>query len=117
MNFRKFTNMPRYAVTAALCIGIASIPGLAQTTNVAGVVNFHEVNDHLYRGAQPTDLGFQNLAHLGVKTVIDLREGGVRSDDERKLVERAGIRYVSIPLLGMSSPSPENVAKVLAIFN
>jgi tyrosine-protein phosphatase SIW14 len=117
MIFRKFTSIPRYAVTAALCIGIASIPGLAQTPNVAGVANFHQVNDHVYRGAQPTDLGFQSLAHLGVKTVIDLREGGPRSDDERKLVERAGMRYVSIPLLGMSAPSPEKVSQVLALFN
>jgi tyrosine-protein phosphatase SIW14 len=105
----------RFAI-AALVIGIASFPGLAQT-NLAGVPNFHQVNDHVYRGAQPTSEGFQSLANLGVKTVIDLREAGDRSISERMIVEAAGIRYVTIPFQGMSAPSPANVAKVLALFD
>src|ERR1700684_3920587 len=101
----------RFAI-AALAIGIASFPGFAQT-NVAGVPNFHEVNDHVYRGAQPTDQGFQSLAKLGVKTITDLREPGDRSTSERKAVEAAGMRYVTIPFRGMSAPLPADVAKVL----
>src|SRR5580704_5319040 len=105
----------RFAI-AALVIGIASFPGFAQT-NLAGVPNFHQVNDHVYRGAQPTDQGFQSLAKLGVKTVIDLREAGDRSVSERKVVEATGMRYVTIPFQGMSAPSPADVAKVLALFD
>jgi uncharacterized protein (TIGR01244 family) len=115
MTSSKFNNAPRFAIAAALVIGIASIPGFAQT-NVAGVPNFHQINDHVYRGAQPTDLGFQSLAKLGVKTVIDLREVSDRSAQERNSVESAGMRYVSIPFHGMSAPSPADVAKVLALF-
>jgi tyrosine-protein phosphatase SIW14 len=106
----------RRFVVAALAIGIVSFPGLAQT-NAAGVPNFHQVNDHVYRGAQPTGQGFQSLAKLGVKTVIDLREAGDRSISESKLVEAAGMRYITIPFQGMSAPSPSNVAKVLALFD
>jgi tyrosine-protein phosphatase SIW14 len=105
----------RFAI-AAIAIGIASFPGFAQT-NVAGVPNFHQVNDHVYRGAQPTDQGFQSLAKLGVKTIIDLREAGDRSVSERKVVEAAGMKYVTIPFQGMSAPSPVDVAKVLALFD
>lgn len=105
----------RFAI-AALAIGIASFPGLAQT-NLAGVPNFHQVNDHVYRGAQPTGQGFQSLAKLGVKTIIDLREAGDRSISERQVVEAAGMRYVAIPFQGMSAPSPADVAKVLALFD
>jgi tyrosine-protein phosphatase SIW14 len=105
----------RFAIVA-LAIGIASFSGLAQT-NPAGVPNFHQVNDHVYRGAQPTDQGFQSLSKLGVKTVIDLREAGDRSVSERKVVEAAGMRYIAIPFQGMSAPSPANVAKVLALFD
>jgi tyrosine-protein phosphatase SIW14 len=112
----RFSNVPRFAIATALLIGIASVPGLAQT-NVNGVPNFHQINDHVYRGAQPTDLGFASLAKLGVKTIIDLREAGDRSTAERKVVEAAGMRYVTIPFEGMSAPSPENVAKVLALFD
>jgi uncharacterized protein (TIGR01244 family) len=104
------------AIAAVLVIGIGSIPGFAQT-DVAGVTNFHQINEHVYRGAQPTDLGFQSLAKLGVKTVIDLREADDRSAHERNSVEAAGMRYVSIPFRGMSAPSPADVAKVLALFD
>lgn len=103
-------------MAAALVLGIASIPGFAQT-NVAGVPNFHQINEHVYRGAQPTDIGFQSLAKLGVRTVIDLREISDRSAHERNSVEAAGMQYVSIPFRGMSAPLPADVAKVLALFD
>jgi tyrosine-protein phosphatase SIW14 len=105
----------RFAIIA-LVVGVASFPGFAQS-NIAGVPNFHRVNDHLYRGAQPSDQGFQSLANLGVKTIIDLREAGDRSVSERKVVEATGMRYVTIPFRGMSAPSPVDVAKVLALFD
>jgi uncharacterized protein (TIGR01244 family) len=106
----------RFAIASAIVFGIAALPAAAQS-NVDGVPNFHQINDRVYRGAQPTSAGFQSLAKLGVKTIIDLRESGSRSVAERKLVEAAGMRYVAIPLQGMSAPSPENVAKALALFN
>src|ERR1700683_1992749 len=106
----------RRLAIAAVAIGIASFSGFAQT-NLAGVPNFHQVNDRLYRGAQPTDLGFQSLAKLGVKTIVDLRESGSRSVAEQKMVESDGMRYVTIPFQGMSAPSPADVAKVLALFD
>ena len=44
--------------------------------HVTGVSNFHKVNDNLYRGGQPTAEGFKALAHLGIKTIVDLRGTG-----------------------------------------
>jgi tyrosine-protein phosphatase SIW14 len=87
------------------------------SSQMMGVTNFHQVNEHIYRGAQPTAAGFQSLAKLGVKTIIDLREADGRSALEKKLVEGAGMRYINIPLRGMSAPSPADVAKVMALFN
>jgi tyrosine-protein phosphatase SIW14 len=81
----------------------------------AGISNFHAVNDHVYRGAQPSGEGIQNLAKMGVKTVIDLR-----SDDtaisEKKQVEAAGMRFIQIPMHGMETPSDEAVQQALALF-
>jgi tyrosine-protein phosphatase SIW14 len=95
---------------------VAALPIMALAGSVpSGVGNFQKVDDHVYRGAQPTDLGFVNLAKLGIQTVIDLQEAGARSLAEEKIVEAAGMRYLSVPMKGMEAPSNESVAKVLAV--
>lgn len=93
------------------------IPMLAAQQQPAGVPNFHQLNDGVYRGAQPSEQGFHSLAALGVKTIIDLRETGGRSSVEKKWVEAAGMHYVNIPLNGHAAPSLEQVAKLLALLN
>lgn len=45
----------------------------AQPIRVEGVGNLYKVSDALYRSEQPTEAGMQNLATLGIKTVINLR--------------------------------------------
>ncbi|MHC4694858.1 MAG: fused DSP-PTPase phosphatase/NAD kinase-like protein [Planctomycetota bacterium] len=45
----------------------------AQRLEVPGVENLHKVSDELYRGAQPTRKGMQQLKELGVKTIVNLR--------------------------------------------
>ena len=89
----------------------------ASASDVPGVGNFHQLNPQVYRGAQPTDEGFKNLAHLGIATVIDLREPGDRSVREGNVVKAAGMRYISVPMKGMSAPASEDVAKILTLMN
>src|SRR5260370_26751064 len=66
-----------------------------------GIKNFHQLNEHVYRGAQPADEGFQYLAKIGVKTVIDLREAE-RSQAEERVVTAAGMKYVNVPMTGLT---------------
>jgi len=103
---------------ATVLLGALTVFGpilLAQ--QAPGVPNFHQVNDHIYRGAQPSSEGFHSLAKLGVKTVIDLRGGNGRSKDERKTVEANGMHYVSMPLDGFLAPSAAQVSNLLSILN
>jgi len=89
--------------------------------NTPGIPNFHKVDEHVYRGAQPSGPGWKTLADLGVKTVIDLRRdgelGGHSTKAEAQAVEAAGMRYVNIPLGGMSAPSSAAIVKILAAFD
>jgi tyrosine-protein phosphatase SIW14 len=101
----------RAALLVAVALPVAALAGTA----VPGVGNFQKLNDHVYRGAQPTERGFQNLAKLGIATVIDLQEAGPRGLEEEKWVKAAGMRYISIPMEGMQTPSNESVAKALAL--
>ena len=78
-----------------------------------GVPNFHTVNDQVLRGGQPTDAGFGKLAAMGVKTIIDLQEEGSRSHDEKKLVKALGMRYINIPMKGMTTPTEKQISHAL----
>lgn len=103
----------------AVFFAFFSIPALsfAASLDGPGIPNFHQVNGKVYRGAQPTEEGFASLAKLGVKTVVDLRLLGEHSQaEEQEWVEARGMHYVSIPMRGMSTPTNEQVARVVALF-
>ena len=78
--------------------------------------NFREVNEHVYRGAQPSPEGFKSLAKLGVKTIIDLR-GGDRTDAEEKIVKAAGMKYISIPMRGLEAPTDHQIWRALGVLD
>lgn len=104
----------RRLVPGALALSLALAGLQAQSLpQVPGVHNFHEVNEHVYRGAQPNKQGFAALAKLGVKTVIDLR--GEKS--ERSVVEGAGMRYVRLAWSGYKAPADAQISTVLSLMN
>jgi len=98
---------------AAALFFLLGCSGLA--AELKGVGNFHQVNDHIYRGAQPADGGFTELAKLGVKTILDLRETSGRSESEKRMVEAVGMHYVAVPMSAFGAPANETMAKVLAL--
>jgi uncharacterized protein (TIGR01244 family) len=90
------------------------LAGCAFASEPLGVPNFHQVDEHLYRGAQPSEGGFRNLAKLGVKTVIDLRAPGDQErDGEERHVTAAGMKYIHLGLDGYHAPSPDQIARLL----
>lgn len=99
----------RYVLLFAL-----AIPALAGPIT-PGIRNFHQVDDHVYRGAQPSGDGFRYLAGIGVKTVVDLRGTEARSEAEESLVRAAGMRYVHVPMTGLVAPTDAEIVKILGI--
>jgi protein tyrosine/serine phosphatase len=116
------------AVVVGLVSGAGTISGLEQAEstgpsashserafarklNIPGVANFGEVTGQLYRGGQPTDEGFKELAGRGVGIVINLRGGG---EHEREQVTKLGMQYVSIPW-HCFSPQDERFAEFLRV--
>jgi tyrosine-protein phosphatase SIW14 len=65
----------------------------AKRLDLSGVRDFGEVTPTLYRGTQPNREGFEQLAKMGVKIVVDLR--GDRKS-ERTTVEKLGMIYEPI---------------------
>lgn len=98
----------------AIALFVLCLPAWAgDASSVPGVENFHQVNQTLYRGAQPTADGFRYLSSLGVKTIIDLREHDQRSMVEEKQVASCGMRYVNVPMSGFIPPTAEQIKQVL----
>jgi len=99
----------RTVVAAILC-------GAGLLAQDSGLPNFKIVNDRILRGGQPSDDGFKKLAERGVKTVVDLR--WVDEHDiprEKQIVEADGMRFISVPMKGLSAPSLKQMTKVLGI--
>jgi tyrosine-protein phosphatase SIW14 len=91
-----------------------ALPAFAGSS-VPGISNFYKVDQHVYRGAQPTDEGLKYLGKIGVETVIDLREADERSTAEEKVVTAAGMKYVNIPMSGLTPPTEAEISKILGI--
>ena len=113
-----------FGLLVAFCLpfGIAfgsdsGAAGSLTSSGLTGLPNFHQVDDHVFRGAQPTPDGFASLAKMGIKTVLDLRGPEHSEADEKRIVEADGMRYISIPMRGMASPSDEQISKALALMN
>ena len=90
------------------------IPAFAESS-LRGIKNFHQIDEHVFRGAQPTDEGLQYLAKIGVKIVIDLREAGQRSLAEARVATAAGMQYVNVPMGGLTPPTDAEITKVLQL--
>ena len=82
-----------------------------------GILNFGKINDSLYRGAQPDAAGIQNLKHLGIKTIINLRMSGDVWKSEEAEASASGILYTNLPMKGLGRPTGEQVARALSLIN
>src|SRR5262249_20385857 len=98
-------------------LGLAlTLPALPASIEAPGIPNFHQVNDRVYRGGQPSPDAWQSLAKLGVKTVIDLRRNDEHPViDEERAVQTAGMKYVNVPMKGVVPPSNDQIAKILDV--
>jgi tyrosine-protein phosphatase SIW14 len=77
------------------------------------IKNFGQMDERFYRGAQPNPEDYKDLAALGIKTVIDLRDNA--ESYAKTAAETAGLRYVNIPLSDSHAPTEEHVAEFLKL--
>lgn len=87
---------------AADCAGPAA-------TKTVDLPNFHEVHDYLYRGGEPSLAGVSELKDKGIKTIIDLRARGGRTETESAQAAKLGMTYINLPMSD-KPPTEEQVA-------
>lgn len=100
---------------ATALLAFLATPTLAQggSERVPGVANFGRVTDKYFRGGEVTKEGLKNLAALGVRTVIDLREEA--DEDEAAACKELGIAYHSFPMTTEDTPAAGHVEKIVAL--
>ena len=79
--------------------------------------NFGEVSKPLrvYRGAKPSSRTLKKLSGLGVRTILDLRNGAI--GDAKQKAEQLGFRWIRIPMADNAAPSPIQVKAALDLID
>src|SRR5688572_19361367 len=106
-------------MAAVLAILLFSISFAAQAEPANGstnIKNFGQINENYYRGGQPMGSDYDDLARLGVRTVINLTSHDAE-ENEKSMVEKAGMQYVQIPMTTHQSPSSGQIKTFLEIVN
>ena len=109
-----------------LAAAFFGVPAMAQTTqpgavaqrvSVKGVDNFAQVNNFLFRGAQPDDSSYASLKQMGINVVVDFRDEQDQIAHEKKMVEAAGMQFLSLPWSGRSEPTHDEVIAFLNLMH
>jgi len=85
---------------------VPKVPQKPLEISVPGLANFGFITPDIWRGAEPTSAGFTVLKGLGVKTIIDLREG----DESAEIPPK--VKYIRLPISAFAADRVD-VAKVL----
>lgn len=97
-------------------ISLSSAAAVAQETRQASNVtikNFGQMDDRFFRGAQPKETEYQELAALGIKTIVDLRDDP--KDYEKTAAEALGMRYVNIAMSDTTYPDATKIQEFLKL--
>jgi protein tyrosine/serine phosphatase len=121
--FVYLSQVRKNTVAIAVALLIVSIPAAlpaqikasADDLSKIHIKNFGRTDENYYRGAQPENQDYRDLATAGVKTVIDLTYEG--RSEEKGLVEHAGMKFYRIPLKTTERPAESAVAKFLELVN
>lgn len=107
-----------HLTVAQVVVVLLASTGFAQdSTSSAELPRFYQVNENLYRGAQPTKDGISKLRDLGINTVINLRGAGELTRAEEAEVRAAGLNYFNVPLPNWGRPQHERVARILELIS
>jgi len=107
----------RHALLAMVTIlSLAAVSSAQEnsSTNVK-IKNFGQMDDRFFRGAQPKEKDFKDLAQIGIRTIIDLRDDP--ESYEKPMVESLGMNYVHIPMIAKKYPTPEALEMFLKTVN
>jgi tyrosine-protein phosphatase SIW14 len=124
---RLHSTLMRLYAAGFLITSLLALPVAAQSEQTAArsgavgvsaprIDNFGSVDPNYYRGAQPAGHDYTDLASLGVKTLVNLTSDDADAS-EKGMAERAGMKYIQIPMTTHEPPTAAQLAQFLALVN
>lgn len=113
-NHMRAQNIQVRILAAFVSALVIAAPAVAQNSRIH-IGNFGKVNDSYYRGAQPRGSDYNDLAALGIKTVIDLQADG--PSNEAGAVKAAGMSFYRIGMTTSKAPTDAQIAQFFDIVN
>jgi protein tyrosine/serine phosphatase len=116
---RQFTSRSAQASSLALLLILSVIAtadgqsGQADKFPNIKIKNFGQIDGRFYRGAQPKESDYKDLAALGIKTIVDLRDDP--ASYEKQAAEAAGMQYVNIAMSDTKYPKEEQIQQFLKL--
>ena len=115
----RWNQLRRYALLALITVlSLTATASAQETTSTAPTIkikNFGQMDERFYRGAQPKEKDYKDLAQLGIKTIIDLRDDP--EDYAKPMVEKLGMTYIHIPMIAKKYPTNEATELFLKTVN
>jgi protein tyrosine/serine phosphatase len=99
-------------------ISLSSATSFAQESQAnasVNIKNFGQMDDRFFRGGQPKEKEYRELAAVGVNTVIDLRDDP--KDYAKSTAEALGMRYVNIPMSDKDYPPAAKIDEFLKLID
>lgn len=90
----------------ALLVAVAFASSGCATASTSGLPNMHQVDADLFRSAQPTKDGYEQMKRSGIRTVLKLNTDNL--EEERAWAKAAGITLLENPLPGLWRPTEQS---------
>lgn len=112
---RSYVSVLLAVVSLVLASQITAFSQQSEQANIANVTikNFGQMDDRFFRGGQPKENDYQQLAALGIKTIIDLRDDPKAY--EKQNAEALGMKYVNIAMSDKDYPPAAKIAEFLKL--
>jgi protein tyrosine/serine phosphatase len=108
-----------HVVILAIVTGLTAVSANAQAEaaqfqNIK-IKNFGQMDANYFRGGQPKENEYKDLAAIGINTIVDLRNDP--KDYEKPTAESLGMKYINIPMDDAEYPSESAIARFLEVIN
>ncbi|HNU07010.1 MAG TPA: tyrosine-protein phosphatase [Pyrinomonadaceae bacterium] len=86
-----------------------------QKSDHEGLPNFAKISESLYRGGQPSADGIRKLAEIGIRTIVNFRDGQSSVVREKAHAAEHGIEVINMRLGNWFAAKDEDIHRIIEV--